>query len=95
MADRREMGMDTTGLTGRDLALLGAVAAGRCELTGHGKALRVDGVWFCDQLRVRALLDAGLLRAFTPARGRAPATLTEAGRATLADGADARAGHQA
>ena len=84
--------MDTTGLTGRDLALLGAVAAGRCELTGHGGALRVDGVWFCDQLRVRALLDAGLLRpAAAPARGRAQATLTEAGRATLADSADARA----
>jgi hypothetical protein len=78
-------GMHTIGLTGRDRALLGAVAAGRCELTSPGAELRVDGRWFCDQLRVRTLLDAGLLRPVAAAaRGRAPATLTEAGKAGLA-----------
>jgi hypothetical protein len=77
----------TIALTRRDHALLRAVAAGRCDLTSPGAELRVDGRWFCDQLRVRVLLDAGLLRAAAaPGRGRAHTTLTGAGRAALAHG---------
>jgi hypothetical protein len=79
------MSLMTLTLTGRDRALLRAVAAGRCDITPTGiPDLRVDGRWFCDQPRAHALLAAGLV---ARARG-APATalLTSAGRAALEDG---------
>jgi hypothetical protein len=83
------MTLMTMTLTGRDRALLRAVAAGRCEIAATGiPDLRVDGRWFCDQPRAHVLLAAGLLaRAGSGARG-APATalLTGAGRAALDDG---------
>jgi hypothetical protein len=76
-------------LTGRDRALLRAVAAGRCDITPTGiPELRVDGRWFCDQPRAHALVEAGLLaRAGSGARGTpATALLTGAGRAALDGG---------
>jgi hypothetical protein len=76
--------MPIPNLTGRDRALLRAVAAGRCDIAPTGiPDLRVDGRWFCDQPRAYVLLAAGLL---ARADG-APATalLTSAGRAALDD----------
>jgi hypothetical protein len=80
--------MFTVNLTGRDRALLRAVAAGRCDIApGAVPDLRVDGRWFCDQPRAHALLAAGLLaRAGTGARGAPTAVLTRAGRAALHHG---------
>ena len=81
--------LNTLDLTGRDRALLRAVAAGRCDIARTGVPdLRVDGRWFCDQPRAHVLLAAGLMaRAGAGVRG-APATarLTSAGRAALDDG---------
>lgn len=77
--------MSILNLTGRDRALLRAVAAGRCDIAPTGiPNLRVDGRWFCDQPRAHVLLAAGLM---TRARG-APATalLTSTGRAALDGG---------
>jgi hypothetical protein len=83
------MSTTTLTLTGRDRALLRAVAAGRCDIAPTGiPDLRVDGRWFCDQPRAHALLEAGLLaRAGSGARGTpATALLTGAGRAALDGG---------
>jgi hypothetical protein len=75
--------MSILNLTGRDRALLRAVAAGRCDIAPTGVPdLRVDGRWFCDQPRAHALLAAGLL---ARAGGTTP-LLTPAGRAALGDG---------
>jgi len=74
--------MYTVDLTGRDRALLRAVAAGRCDIARTGiPDLRVDGRWFCDQPRAHALLAAGLLTRGDGAA--AAAVLTRAGRAAL------------
>jgi hypothetical protein len=83
------MSLTTLTLTGRDRALLRAVAAGRCEIVASGTPdLRVDGRWFCDQPRAHVLLAAGLLTRAGPGARGAPATalLTGAGRAALDDG---------
>jgi hypothetical protein len=75
--------MPTLRLTGRDRALLRAVAAGRCDIAPSGiPDLRVDGRWFCDQPRAHALLAAGLLAR----AGGTTLLLTPAGRAALDDG---------
>ena len=72
--------MSILNLTGRDRALLRAVAAGRCDITATGVPdLRVDGRWFCDQTRAHALIAAGLL---VRVDGTTP-LLTPAGRAAL------------
>jgi hypothetical protein len=72
-------------LTGRDRALLRAVAAGRCDIAPTGiPDLRVDGRWFCDQPRAHVLLAAGLMA--RPGGASATALLTGAGRAALDDG---------
>lgn len=74
--------MSIVNLTGRDRALLRAVAAGRCDIAPTGVPnLRVDGRWFCDQPRAHALLAAGLI---ARALG-ATAMLTRAGRAAIGD----------
>jgi hypothetical protein len=76
----------TATLTGRDRALLRAVAAGRCDLvTATAPELRVDGLWYCDQARAHDLVVAGFLIALrATGRDRGPATLTAAGRHALA-----------
>jgi hypothetical protein len=72
--------MSILNLTGRDRALLRAVAAGRCDITATGVPdLRVDGRWFCDQTRAHALIAAGLL---VRTGGTTP-SVTPAGRAAL------------
>jgi hypothetical protein len=76
--------MSTMTLTGRDRALLRAVAAGRCDIAPTGfPDLRVDGRWFCDQPRAHVLLAAGLVA--RASGGPATALLTSAGRAALDD----------
>jgi hypothetical protein len=73
----------TTQPTHRDLALLRAVAAGKCELVNDcGPVLIVDGRCCCDQLLARRLTQTGLI---DPPSGpdRAPARLTDAGEALL------------
>ena len=67
----------TASLTHRDRAVLRAVAAGRCEITGT--ALLVDGLCCTDQFIGTRLTSAGLISAFP-----GPAALTSAGHAALA-----------
>jgi hypothetical protein len=79
-------GAPTVTLGHRDRALLAAVDAGRCDLVRTGVPdVRVDGRWFCDQPRARALIAAGLVVAAAAAPGHraVPALLTDAGRAAL------------
>jgi hypothetical protein len=71
----------TTELTNRDRAILRAVAAGRCRITGGAcVALVIDGLSCCDQFVGPRLTQAGLIVAGTQ---QAPAQLTESGRALL------------
>jgi len=80
--------MDDTAeqLTGRERAILRAVAAGSAELTGGSEPdLLLDGRYCCDQPAAHRLARAGLI---APARvcaagQRVPATLTPAGRREL------------
>jgi hypothetical protein len=74
--------MSTLTLTRRDLALLTAIDAGRCQVVDPTvPGLRVDGRWFCDQPRARVLMAAGLLAGPTGrSHGVVPARLTKAGR---------------
>jgi hypothetical protein len=68
-------------LSRRDCAILGAVAAGRCEISGHvGGTLVVDGVGCCDQFAGARLTRAGLIAAGTRP---GPARLTASGWALL------------
>lgn len=66
---------DDEVLDGRDLAVLRAVAAGRCGLGRDGLSLAVDGVCCCDQFVGARLKAHGLI---TDA-----AALTAAGRHLL------------
>jgi hypothetical protein len=74
-------------LTGRDRAILRAVAAGHAEVAwGAGPDLFLDGRCCCDQAAVRGLAMAGLIAPAdpapgspVPAGGRVPAQLTPAG----------------
>jgi hypothetical protein len=66
-----------TSITHRDRAVLRAVAAGRCKLTGV--CLVVDGLNCCDQFAGRLLADAGLIMATS-----GHARLTTAGQELLA-----------
>jgi hypothetical protein len=71
-----------TTLSHRDRAILRAVAAGRCALSGDvGVALVVDGVGLADQFAAPRLVQAGLIDAAASKRG--PVRLTESGRALL------------
>ena len=68
-------------LSRRDLAVLRAVAAGRCQISEtFGGNLVIDGVWFTDQFAGVRLTEAGLI--LPDPRGR-PARLTGSGRAVL------------
>ena len=70
----------TTELTHRDRAILRAVAAGRCRITGGAcAALTVDGLSCADQFAGSRLCRAGLIVAGT----QQEAALTETGRALL------------
>jgi hypothetical protein len=71
----------TTDLTHRDRAILRAVAAGRCRITGDAcAALVIDGLSCCDQFVGPRLTQAGLIVA---GARQEPARLTESGRALL------------
>lgn len=69
-----------TGVTGRDRAVLRAVAAGRCAM-GPGRALTVDGIHCADQFAAHRLLGAGLIAAV--AAVPSAARLTSTGAALL------------
>jgi hypothetical protein len=76
-------GQSTAQLTGRERAILRAVAAGSAELTGGSEPdLLLDGRYCCDQGAVRRLVRAGLIApvAVGLMGERVPARLTEAGR---------------
>lgn len=77
--------------TYRSLAMLRAVAAGRAEVSwGSEPDLFIDGLP-CDYVTAHALAHAGLIRPRWPVLvgHRAPALLTDAGRA-MVNGADSR-----
>jgi hypothetical protein len=70
-------------LSHRDRAILRAVAAGRCQISGGAcAALTIDGLSCCDQFVAARLTGAGLIA--TAGRNPEPAQLTESGRAVLA-----------
>lgn len=76
-------------LSGRDRAILGAVAAGRVEISSSCEPdLFVDGLCCCDQAAAHALVHAGFIAAKAPARPgtRVSAILTPAGAAVLDGG---------
>ncbi len=76
------MATTVNALSGRDRAVLRAVAAGRCVLAGlQGMALRIDGIGCADQFVGLRLAAAGLIA--TSAGGLA---LTPEGRAALGIG---------
>jgi hypothetical protein len=69
-------------LSHRDRAVLRAVAAGRCQISGGAcTALTVDGLSCCDQFVGIRLTQAGLIA--TPGQRPEPARLTESGRMLL------------
>jgi hypothetical protein len=76
----------TRELSGRALATLRAIGAGRAELTGAREPdLYVDGLLCCDQTVTHDLVHAGLVRPTSvaaPGR-RVRAELTDEGRAAL------------
>jgi hypothetical protein len=73
----------TPTLSHRDLAVLQAVADGRCEVSdATGGSLAVDGLYCCDQFVGPRLARAGLIVA--AGRRPGPARLTPSGRAVLA-----------
>ena len=77
----------TTQLSGRDRAILRAVATGGAELAwGVEPDLLLDGRYCCDQPAAHRLARAGLIApaAACPAGQRVAATVTEAGLRELA-----------
>jgi hypothetical protein len=73
---------NVTELNHRDRAVLRAVAAGRCQITGGACAsLLIDGVSCCDQMVAPRLTRAGLIAAAGPRPE--PARLTASGQALL------------
>jgi hypothetical protein len=76
--------IDTFALTGRDRAVLRAVAAGRCQLgVGYAPVLRIDGLSCADSSAGHRLVTAGLIYPSDPTRPLDDATITEAGRVAL------------
>jgi hypothetical protein len=86
---REEATMQTTTdvrLSGRDRAILRAVAAGGAELSwGAEPDLLLDGRYCCDQPAAHRLAHAGLIAPATvcPAGQRVAAVVTAAGRREL------------
>lgn len=71
-------------VSGRERALLRAVAAGRCELgDGFEPVLLIDGLTCADFVAARRLVAAGLITSADSDLGLAPAELTAIGRAAL------------
>jgi hypothetical protein len=80
-------GAGTSTLSGRDRAVLRAVAAGRCRLgAGWQPVLMVDGLVCADSMAGQRLVAAGLVQPPDPARPLGPAVLTPAGRDALGPG---------
>jgi hypothetical protein len=78
-------GAGTLTLSGRDRAVLRAVAAGRCRLgAGWQPVLLVDGLVCADSAAGRRLVAAGLINPPDPARPLGPASLTALGRQAIA-----------
>jgi hypothetical protein len=72
------------GLNHRDRAVLRAVRAGRCQVSGRAATLLViDGVGCSDQFVASRLVQAGLIA--SPGPQPAPARLTDSGIALLED----------
>jgi hypothetical protein len=79
-------GTGTFTISGRDRAVLRAVAAGRCQLgSGCEPVLVVDGIMCADLAAGHRLVTAGLVAPPDPGRPLGPATLTVAGREALAE----------
>jgi hypothetical protein len=79
-------GAETSTLSGRDRAVLRAIADGRCRLgAGWQPVLLVDGLVCADSGTGRRLVAAGLIHAPDPVRPLGPARLTAAGRRALID----------
>lgn len=71
-------------LSGRERALLRAVAGGRCQFRGgFDPVMLIDGLSFADFSVPRRLVEAGLVEAPDPRVPLAPARLTEDGHAVL------------
>jgi hypothetical protein len=80
-------------LSGRDRAILRAVAAGRAEVTVSAEPdLLVDGLFCCDQAAAHTLCHAGLICPATAAAcgARVAAVLTPAGVTALQAAGGAR-----
>jgi hypothetical protein len=76
--------MHTDELSYRECAVLRAVAAGRCEISGGvGAWLAVDGLGCCDQLIGASLIRAGLIEAVPAGTQAAPARITASGLALI------------
>jgi hypothetical protein len=70
-------------LSKRDRAVLHAVAAGRCQMSGGcGPTLVIDGMCYADQFAGARLIGAGLIA--VPRSAAESARLTRTGRAFLA-----------
>ena len=75
----------TATLSGRDRALLRAVAAGRCRLGGGWQpVLMVDGLACADSAAGHRLVTAGLIHPPDPDRPLGPANITSLGWRALA-----------
>ncbi|MDN5930962.1 MAG: hypothetical protein L0I24_07860 [Pseudonocardia sp.] len=71
-----------TTMSGRERALLRAVAAGRCQFRGGCEpVLLVDGMACTDWSVARTLVESGFVEAPDPRVPLAPARLTETGQA--------------
>jgi hypothetical protein len=76
--------VQTFTISGRDRAVLRAVAVGRCQLgAGCEPVLLVDGLVCADFSTGGRLVAAGLVAPPDPSRPLGPAQLTEAGAAAL------------
>jgi hypothetical protein len=82
------MTITALALSHRDRAVLRAVRAGRCQVSGRAATLLViDGVGCSDQFVASRLVQAGLIA--TPGPQPAPAHLTASGLALLQEAAAA------
>jgi hypothetical protein len=72
---------ETATLSGRDRAVLRAVAAGRCELGSGGwqPVLLIDGLACADSAAGHRLVAAGLINPPDPGRPLGPANITMVG----------------